>query len=279
MVLNEMESIESAVARHYGKAGLLDRIVDGLKATGVDLQNLQAGDLTPVEELHIGGRKATAYAVEKMALDRHQRVLDVGCGIGGAARYLAAQIGCRVTGVDLTPEYTEVARVLTNMTGLDATVSFETASALDMPFGDDIFDAALTIHVAMNIRDRPALYREIARVLKPGAVFCAFDVMKKSDDPLSFSVPWAETAQTSHLTTAQETAGLLGEAGFDVTEIDDRSQFAADFFRAVDAIHTDAPPPLGIHLLLPNADKKRRNLAHNIEVGRVAPVQILARLK
>ena len=187
-----MNSLETAVARHYGDADLLSRIFAGLEASGVDLSHLQPDDLSAVEEFHIGGRKATAHAVEKMSLSEGQHVLDVGCGIGGTARYIANQSGCTVTGIDLTPEYIGVAKTLTELTGLDNQISFDVASALSMPFQDEAFDAAITLHVAMNIPERAVLYSEIARVLKPDATLYIFDVMKKNDEDLRFPVPWAE---------------------------------------------------------------------------------------
>ena len=136
-----------------------------------------------------------------------QRILDVGCGIGGTARLIASRYRCPVHGIDLTPEYIEVARVLTSRVGLGAGVSFDVASALAMPFGDGEFDGAVTMHVAMNIADRDGLYGEIARVMKPGAALCIYDLMKQGDEALVYPVPWAETAATSHLTTARRPRG------------------------------------------------------------------------
>ncbi|MHA1153904.1 MAG: class I SAM-dependent methyltransferase [Alphaproteobacteria bacterium] len=289
-----MNSIEAAVARHYGDAGLLARILAGLEASGLELDSLRPDDLAPVDEFHIGGREATAHAVAKLDLDAGAQVLDVakldldagaqvldvGCGIGGAARYLATQVGCRVTGVDLTPEFIATARRLTELTGLDGKISFKCASALDMPFEDGTFDAAITLHVAMNIPERAALYCEIARVMKPGAAFCIYDVMKAGAGELAYPVPWAETPATSHLTSAEEMRGLLDTAGFDVSEVEDRSDFARTFFQGVlaaVAASEGGPPPLGIHLILgASAPEKFRNMLNNIEAGHIAPVQMIA---
>lgn len=273
-----MKDIESAVARHYGDAGLLARIFSGLEASGVDPNRLRPEDLAPVDEFHIGGREATEGAVAKMALSRDQHVLDIGCGIGGAARYIAERVGCKVTGIDLTPEFIQVARTLTDRTGLGDKVGFEIASALAMPFEDGTFDAAITFHVAMNIPERAALYGEIARVMKPGATLCVYDVMQKSDASLAFPVPWAETAATSHLTTPDEMLTLLGNAGFSVQDVDDRTDFALNIFRQSQAAAEDGPPPIGIHLIIgANALEKFRNVLINIENGSVAPVQMIAR--
>ncbi len=275
-----MVDIEAAVARHYGDADLLARIMAGLAASGIDPDCLQPDDLAPVDEFHIGRREATAHAVAKLGLDAAAHVLDVGCGIGGAARYIAAQIGCRVTGVDLTPEFIEVARRLTELTGLDGKIAFEVASALDMPFEDGAFDAAITLHVAMNIPERAALYGEIARVLKPGAAFSIYDVMKTGAGELVFPVPWAETPATSHLTTADEMCGLLDAAGFDVSEVEDRSNVAdASFQRALNlvAASKDGSPSLGIHLILgAKAPEMFRNMRANVKAGHVAPTQMIA---
>ncbi len=276
-----MVDIESAVARHYGSAGLLERILAGLAASGVDPARARPEDLAPVDEFHIGGREATAHAVAKLSPRPGQRVLDVGCGIGGAARYLAAEIGCRVSGIDLTPEYIAVARALTDLTGLGEAVDYEVASALAMPFEDATFDAAITIHVAMNIADRAGLYREVSRVLKPGAAFCVYDVMRKSAAPLVFPVPWAPSPETSHLTTPEEMRAHLDAAGFEVGEVEDRSEAARDFFhRRLAAAKDGPPPPLGTHLVMgPSTGEKLRNVLVNIEAGRVAPVLMLARRK
>ncbi len=278
-----MATIETAVTRHYEteSGALLERILAGLAASGIDPARVRPEDLAPVDEFHIGGRAATAHAVARLAPRPGQRVLDVGCGIGGAARYLAAETGCRVSGIDLTPDYIAVARALTELTGLDGQIDYEVASALAMPFADAAFDAAITIHVAMNIADRAGLYREIARVLKPGAAFCVYDVMRKGDGPLAFPVPWASSPETSHLTTPEEMRAHLDAAGFAVEAVEDRTEAARAFFqRRMAAAKDGPPPPLGIHLVMgPDAGAKLRNVLANIEAGRIAPVLMLARRK
>lgn len=276
-----MNQTERAVAQHYGDRDLLSRILDGLAAVGADLDRLRTDDLAPVEEFHIGGRNATAYAVEKMSINLDQHVLDVGCGIGGAARYMASSIGCQVTGIDLTPEYISVAKTLTDLTGLSDKVRFEVSNALAMPFDDARFDAAITLHVAMNIHEREAFYGEIARVLKPGATFCLFDLMRKSDELLEYPVPWAASDETSCLTTPEEMRTLLTRTGFDVKEVDDRTDFGVEFLKGKAIAATNgSPPPLGIHLIMgASAGDKLTNVLRNIEKGRIAPVQMIATRK
>lgn len=272
------DDLEQAVARHYATADVTKPILDGLKSAGVDIDGLKLEDLAPVDEFHIGGRAASEYVLAKLALAPEHHVLDIGCGIGGTARFMAKSYGCRVTGIDLTPEFIETARSLSERTGLADRVAFEVASALDLPFDDAAFDAAITFHVAMNIRDRPKLYAEAARVLKPGTQFCIYDVMRGKTGALRFPTPWAETAETSHLTSPEEMQDLLAEAGFTVDEVEDRSEAGIAFFRQRLAAATGGPPPIGLHLLMgPTAREKFSNLLQSLEAGAVAPVVMIAR--
>lgn len=273
-----MNDVEHEVAKHYAAGNLLERILRGLRAAGANLEQLGPEALAPVDEFHIGGRSATAHALSRMDLKKGQRVLDVGCGIGGTARYLATEFDCHVTAVDITPEYISVAAELASMCGLGDRVRFEVASALDMPLASHTFDAATTFHAAMNIFDRPALYEEIARVVKPGAALCIYDVMKMGKTPVVYPVPWAETPGTSHLVSPDEMHQLLSAAGFEIEQQEDRTASAVEFFQRVSSAQGDGPSPLGIHLLMgPNAKEKIANTKANIEAGCIAPVLTIAR--
>jgi len=270
-------TIERDVARHYGGNDMAATILDTLAAAGIDRAALQPSDLARFEELHIGGREATEHLVGKLYLTPGHEVLDVGCGIGGSARYIAAHCGCRVTGLDLTPEFIHSAKTLTAAVGLEQRVRFDIGSALEMPYEDARFDAVVTQHVAMNIADRATLYREMARVLKPGRPLAIFDVMKKSDGELLFPVPWAESPDTSHLVTPQEMDALLADASLQVIESEDQTPLAIRYFRKVleqtarqARIH---PAP---HLAMRQSDEKLRNTLTNIERGVIAPVMMLA---
>ena len=266
--------LERDVAQHYQASDLADRLLQLLQAAGKDIERLTIEDMAPLDEFHMGGRPATKYAVAKLPLHPGRRLLDVGCGVGGAARYAADTTGALVTGIDLTPEFVAVARDLTRRTGLAERVTFEIASARAMPFPDATFDAALTMHVAMNIKDRAGLYREIARVLAPGARVCLYDVMRGPNEGLHYPVPWAQSEATSHLTTPAETEALLTGAGFRVLETEDRTAFALDSMQQA----AQAPPqPLTTQLLMgKDAGEKLRNLRNALVAGAVAPVVMVA---
>ena len=172
-------------------------------------------------------------------------VLDVGSGVGGPARFLAATYGCRVTGIDLSEPFVEAARYLTKRTGQSGQVSFRTASALELPFDDGNFDVVLLQHVAMNISERGRLYREIRRVLKTGGRFATFDVVLNSGEP-SYPVPWARTPATSFLLTAAATREAIEPVGFRTLVWQDDTEAAKAWVAAVRASGPPPSPNLGV---------------------------------
>ncbi|MDH3659677.1 MAG: class I SAM-dependent methyltransferase [Alphaproteobacteria bacterium] len=272
--------LEDRIAAHYRKPKLLDAIVEGLEQLGIDPYAPALEDLAPVDEFHTAGRITTLKALAMTPIEAGMHVLDAGCGIGGTARCLAKERGCRVTGIDLTPDYIDVAQALTERTGLSDACGFHHGSVLDMPFADRSFDAAVSFHVAMNIEDRAQFYGELARVLRAGASFCMFDVMKGLEAGMHYPVPWAESETNSFLKTPDETCDLVRQAGFDIVAMTSLRQFAIDFFRAAFAkvAKLDGPPPLGLHLLTgTNASDKFANYAKALNEHRIDPVIIVAK--
>src|ERR1700720_1173462 len=144
-------SSEAKVAGHYGRGQLEELILAAVAREGKDPENLSADDLAAVDEFHVGGLEATQELAKHMGLRPGLPLLDVGSGIGGPARYFAAEHGCTVTGIDLTEEFVRVATSLTRRTKLDRLVEFQQGSALQLPFAPDAFDGAYMIHVGMNI--------------------------------------------------------------------------------------------------------------------------------
>src|SRR5258706_12900803 len=140
-------STEAAVAGHYGRGRVEESILAAVAREGKDPEKVTAGDLAAADEFHLGGIEATQELAKHMELRAGLRVLDVGSGIGGPARYFAAEHGCRVTGIDLTEEFVRVARSLTARTKLDGLVEFRQRSAPPKPFHRQSFYPAYMIHV------------------------------------------------------------------------------------------------------------------------------------
>jgi len=232
-------------AFYTGPGQLLAAISSALDAAGVDRASLQPAHLAAVDEFHIRGRRATLEIMEKLALTPHSHVLDLGSGLGGPARTLAELSGCTVTGIDLTPEFCQVATALSEWTGLSDLTSFQVGDATATGLPDDSVDAAMTVHVAMNIPDKRALYAEAFRVLRPGGTFVVYDVLQGEGGEVHYPVPWAADPSTSFPATLDDMRGLLPAAGFDVvSEVDSSDESLAWFQHMRAKIQREGPPPV-----------------------------------
>lgn len=260
--------MSSDIESQYTIGRLGDAILEALRAEGHDPDHLDPGVLAPVEEFHTLGRAATKALAAAAHLTTADRVLDVGCGIGGPARFLARTFGCSVTGVDLSAEFVEVARDLNRRVGLGDTIDVRRADALDLPFDDAGFDVVWTQHVTMNIADKRALYREFARVLAPAGRFAFFDVVAGSNQPIHFPVPWADQPERSFLESADGIHTAVEAAQFTVKHWEDMSDEALAWFTAM-AAEPPASSPLGLHLLIPDFQTKVVNLRRNLHEDRV----------
>ncbi|CAB3754055.1 class I SAM-dependent methyltransferase [Paraburkholderia solisilvae] len=264
--------------QHYGNTSLIERLQAGLKADGLDKKALHPEDLAALDQFHSRGLAATAELAQSLAFDSHTRVLDIGSGLGGPSRYLAIRYGCTVHGVDLNSSFVDAATFLAQRTGLSDRVSYSCANALALPFDSEAFDVAWTQHVAMNIADRAGLYREACRVLRPGGRFAIFDVVATSDEPLHYPVPWAPSAETSFLVTADRMRSLLLEQTFQVVAWSDRTEAGISWFAEREKARANSPamPALGLHVAMGlRFGEMTKNLARNLREGKAALVQAI----
>src|SRR5258707_7511558 len=208
-----MTDVLDGVRDHYRASGLTERLKMALTAFGPDEQRLTPQQLATLDQFHTRGLAATVELAKLAGITTDMSVLDVGSGVGGPARFLAATYGCQVMGIDLSESFVDAARYLTKRTRQSERVSLETASALKLPFDDGHFDVVLLQHVAMNISDRTRLSREIRRILQSGGRFATFDVVLGSGEP-HYAVPWSRTPATSFLLTADATREVIEAAGF-----------------------------------------------------------------
>jgi ubiquinone/menaquinone biosynthesis C-methylase UbiE len=271
--------LEQAVARHYAHGFLEESILNALVAAGKDVNRLSPKDLAPVDEFHIGGRLATIAFAEQFGLKQGMRLLDIGCGLGGAARYFASEHACQVTGIDLSDEYVAVANALAARAGLDQQVSCQRCSALALPFASGSIDGAYMFHVGMNIEDKARLFAEVRRVLTPSGVFGIYDVMRIAEGDLSYPVPWASSPEESFVAEAAAYRRRLVAAGFDVLKERNRRDFALEVFAQMGARGAaGATAPLGLHIVMgASAGQKVKNMSADIASGLIAPIEMICR--
>ncbi|MEN3350124.1 MAG: sarcosine/dimethylglycine N-methyltransferase [Bradyrhizobium sp.] len=262
-----MADVLDSVRDHYRATGLTARLKPALSALGPEDQQLTPRQLAALDQFHTGGLPATAELADLAGITASMSVLDVGSGIGGPARFLAASRGCAVTGVDLSEPFVDAARYLTERTGQSGRVSFQTASAENLPFEAGRFDVALLQHVAMNVADRPLLYREIRRVLKPGGRFAIFDIVLKSGEP-HYPVPWARTPATSFLLTDAATRAAIEPAGFRTLAWQDDTEAGKAWFAQMRASGPPPSPNLGV-VMGPDFLQLSTNLGRNLMEGRL----------
>ena len=270
------------IAAHYSHGQLLTRLSAGLKDDGVDPNHPTMEALAPYDQFHGRGLDATVEAAGLIEADPNDHLLDIGSGIGGPARYFANHFGCRVTGIDLTPEFCEVARQLTRLLRLDDRVAFEVGDALAMPFVDASFDGAYSMNVSMNIADKAALYRETHRVLKPGAWLVLSEIAKGEHGELDYPTPWASSALTSFLSTPEQTRRGLEQAGFDVIQMRSTLEEAlASGARARAIVASGGKPPHRAVILIhrDNANEAMANMSRALANAQVDPIEVLARKK
>ena len=276
-----MMNIDAKVEKYYGAGGIMDKIEAALISAGKDIRSLTVDDLGPIDEFHTRGRASTLEVAALTNFKASDLVLDVGCGLGGTARYLADRFNCKVTGIDLTEEYISIGKKLTELVGLNDRVELYHGSALDLPFENEEFDIVWTEHVQMNISDKNRFYSEIARVLRPGGRLLFHDIFRGSGDPPLYPTPWAEDETFSALVNEAEAGSIMEQAGFEIKQWHVRVQESIDYFKKMSAlIQTNGAPPLGTHLLMGDSAKaKLKNYARNLSENRVSVVVGMAHKK
>lgn len=269
----------NAIADHWGKGDVYGLIVSALNEMSKPLDRLTLEDLAPVDHFHARGLSATAELADHLPIKARQRILDIGCGLGGPARYMANRFQCNVSGLDITEPFVQAANKLTALVQMQGQVQIELGDGQHLPYPDAAFDGAYTQHVTMNVADRPRFFAEAYRVLKPGAFFALTEHGLGPKGEPHHPVPWSADGTGAYLITPSETESLLQRSGFASVVIEDTGARYLEGYRiAIDRAGKGELPPLGVHLLMgETALQKTRNAARNIEEGRTHPIQVVCR--
>ena len=275
-------SNDKLVSAHYGQANLLKIIQSALLKLGKTTETITMDELSLIDEFHIGRREGTEKLFASLSFSKNDHILDIGCGIGGAARFAATKYQNKVTGIDLTQEYIDTGNMLSEWLKLNHQVQLQRANALSIPFGDKTFDGAYMIHSGMNIENKQHVFNEAHRILKTDALFAIYDVMLTNQQNIRYPVPWADDPQTSFLASSEQYQSYLTEAGFQIINEIDYHDFAVAFFQEQNKNLEKMPelPPLGLHILMKEkAALKMKNMLQNIVSGTLSPKVLIAKSK
>jgi ubiquinone/menaquinone biosynthesis C-methylase UbiE len=275
-----MSDAQSKVVQHYTKRGLLGRLEAALRADGVDPAHPTVEALAPYDHFHGRGLEATADMADLVTVRPTDHLLDVGSGLGGPARWFAMRFGCRVTGIDLTPEFCRIAEHLTRLLGLESRVRFLVGDALALPLDDATCEGAYSMFVSMNIANKAQLYRELHRVLKSDGWLVLSEIARGQVGDVTYPMPWAATAAESFLATADVTRKTLQSAGFEVKQIKNDLQRALDFAaRSQAMIARGEKPPYRANALIHGdaAAATLANVARAYKDGSLMPIEVVAR--
>lgn len=184
-----------------------------------------------------GGIETTKEFVGKLDLKPGQKVLDVGCGIGGGDFYMAENFDVEVVGIDLSINMVSFA--LERAIGLKCSVEFEVADCTKKSYPDNTFDVIYSRDTILHIQDKPALFKSFFKWLKPGGKVLISDYCKRAGPPSSeFSEYIKQRGYDLHDVEAY--GEMLRDAGFIEVIAEDRTdQFLQVLQRELNAVETN----------------------------------------
>lgn len=258
---------------HYSANDIEARILSALRAAGLNPeQRLSPVELGALDHFHTGGFRASLVLRDSARIRAEDRVLDIGAGLAGPARMLAASPGCRVDCIDLSPDYCVAASLLNRLTGLGDRINVHEGSALDIPFPDDLFDVVWMQNVGMNIAEKRRLYQELYRVLKPDGRF-AFQEMVAGEGPTTyFPLPWATDPGENFLISLEEMRALLAQSGLFAAYFEDVSNAPLPA-PATGTPENAAQAPLSLSVYVNDLAQKAENATRSLQEGQIRLVR------
>ncbi len=246
--------MQKNITDHYGSDDLTSKIFSALVKAGKEPNNLEIKDTSIIDQLHTGGHLATLELAKKVGIYPEYQILDAGCGIGGSSRLLAKTFQCQVTGIDIVPQFIDVANQLAKSTKTDEKVNFICGDITKTGLLNSSFDLIWCQHTLMNIEPKSDTFAEFKRLLKPGGLMVLHEIVKGSGVDIYLPVPWAATFDISFLISWKEMEQLIIDNGFNCHFMEDSSDKAKLWWEKVNTAflknkEISSMPPLGPHII------------------------------
>lgn len=265
----------SDIAGHYGTEGIVQRILAAIGEIG---EPLEPRHFYPFDQLHGRELLATKDHAALLEASPSDTILDIGCGIGGPARYIASTFGCSVNGIDITPAFVTAAQKLTELCGLQDRVTFVEGNAEALPFEAGAFDGGISLYVGMNLPNREAVIREAARVIRPGGRLVWSEAVLKTGEVPHYPLPWAAVPENSFMVSEKALITLFENAGFHV-DVNDETSSHVELARqraASGVVPTAAHREANEVVLGKDLLERRKSYIANLVEGRLAAIVISA---
>ena len=235
-----------------------ERINDQLSANGMQDRDLSPQELFGLDQFHLGGPEPISQLLQQVSFPASASLLDLGSGLGGTSRLVAARTDATILGIDQEASFVAAADDLTKRCQLGDRISFQTGDITDLDTGGKRYDGAFLAHVQMNIADKQKLFSSIHRALKPGAPLLMWEVFSDAPEKLVYPLPWALESSESHLVSADAAKALLQQAGFTLTEWYDKTEWAKAWGKNV--IERGPSKGLSLPAALPRGKERLANL-------------------
>jgi ubiquinone/menaquinone biosynthesis C-methylase UbiE len=233
---------------------------------------LTPGMLIGLDHFHAGGLEAAERLLHIGEVGEGMTVVDFGAGLGGPAR-LAAAAGAIVVGIDASPSFVDLATALSARCRLSGRVEFRVGDMTSPALPDHFADRVMLIHAQMNIEDKPALARTIARILKPGGKLLAWEVCTAGAGEVTWPTPWSLDGADSHLVDSATMRAEFERAGLHIASWEDRSAWVGGWFRQAASAQVPTPSLL---TFLERGPERAQNFARGITTGQLAVVEGVA---
>lgn len=272
------------VTDHYEQKLDADTIVEQLQQAYP--QGPNQFQLAPVDQLHIGGIKASLKLIERIQAFEADSVLDIGSGLGGLMRLIENKLDLNVIGLDITHPLNQINQRLSGLATNTAIPSVITGDAHQLPFADNAFDLIVFQHSLLNMPDAARVLTECKRILTSGGAILLHEVLQGPNHAeIRYPVPWARDKNGSHLRTQSELESIIRNAGFNIDTFSDWSQEALDWRKrqaekeqlTKDSSKTIQPPVSPALILGPEFKQMGANVMRNLSNEAARVVEVAAR--